>query len=118
MSDALSERIFEVLGDRTSPRILLALARFERSQADLARDLELAPSVVSRTVASLRHLGLVMGGSQRGVLQLRSREEVHALLDAANALAMAVLDSQRDEQHDTRRGAMEVVSRGDRHAGA
>ena len=110
MRAPLADRIFEVLGDASALEILRELDRQERTQAALVSDLGIAQSVASRTLKTLRLVGLVAADSPRGTLRVRAPDATQKLLLAGNNLAVALLSVEADEQaalsDETRRSAI------------
>jgi DNA-binding transcriptional ArsR family regulator len=106
--------LLETIADPAALQIVRALAESEQSQVALVERLDIGQSVVSRSLRTLRSVGVVEAASPRGALRLRSPDETRAILLAADRLAEALLaeDSleQRELSNRTRRA---VVRRAD-----
>jgi DNA-binding IclR family transcriptional regulator len=113
MEAPLADRILEVIGDESALAILRGLDREERTQAALVIELKLPQSVASRTIKTLRHVGLVVADSPRGVLRIRAPVATRQLLLAGNNLASALLAIETAEQanlsDETRRSAIKAA---------
>lgn len=105
-----ADRILEVVGDDSARLILRALSQEERTQAALVSSTKMSQSVVSRTVTTLRMMGLIASDSPRGVLRIRAPAATDRLLLAANNLAKALMAVDAEEQgaldDQTLRGAI------------
>lgn len=110
MAAPLADRIIEVLGDAGALQILRELIREERTQAALVTDLVITQSVASRTLKTLRLVGLVAAESPRGLLRVRAPDATQQLLLAGNNLAAALISIEAEEQETladrTRRDAI------------
>lgn len=93
----LADRLLEALGDPTTRGVLRCLLDQSLTQAELPKTTNCNQSTASRTTGVLRALGLVcdenMGG-RSPTLQVESREELIAVLLAADRLAEAILERQ------------------------
>jgi len=119
MTEPLSDRLLDALGDPVARSILKTLERADLSQLELIERLELPQATVSRTLKLLRALGLVTQSRPgRGVaLSLTVADGTSALFLAADRLAEEVLkgelQAQREESADTRRRIIRPVEGGE-----
>jgi DNA-binding transcriptional ArsR family regulator len=119
MTEPLSDRIFDALGDPIARAILRELVDRERSQSDLVSGLDCSQPAVSRGSRILRALGLVVGGERtRGDdLRLTARPELLEILFAvdhmADKLLAAEVDAQKQQSRRTRRAAIKPANSAD-----
>jgi DNA-binding transcriptional ArsR family regulator len=116
MTEPLSDRLLDALGDPAARAVLRLLLETERSQAELIDDLGVAQATVSRVVKVLRAVGLVApaSGGRRQLLAVTAAHEALAVLLAADRLAERLIEreqrAQRERSHATRRTAIQPAS--------
>lgn len=96
MTDPLADRLLDVLGDATARGVLRCILEKPVTQAELPDVAGCNQSTASRTAGVLRALGLVSdeGGGRSPTLTVDAREELVAVLLAADRLAEAILERQ------------------------
>lgn len=116
MTEPLSDRLLEALGDPIARGIVRLLAERELSQAELIKELGVGQSTASRAVKVLRASGLVAPAEfGRGVdLAITAGPEALNLLLAADRLAERVLEqedlAQKDQSLKTRKLAIKPAA--------
>jgi anti-sigma factor RsiW len=110
MTDPLADRLLDALGDSTTRAVLRSLLHEPVTQAELPAVTRCNQSTASRTAALLRALGLVGDedtGGRSPTLRVEAREELVAVLLAADRLAESILErqaaAQRTRSRQTRR---------------
>jgi DNA-binding transcriptional ArsR family regulator len=105
MTTPLADRLLEALGDPTARATLRHLLTRPAKQAQIVTQLQqddpmLRQSTVSRTLALLRALGAVdvAGGGGSREWSVRRRDELLAVLLAADRLADGLLEDERERQ--------------------
>jgi DNA-binding transcriptional ArsR family regulator len=117
MTEPLSDRLLDTLGDPIARAVVRALLERERSQTDLTEDLGLAQSTVSRIVKVLRAVGLVAptSGARGQSLAVTAHGETVGILLAADRLAEQLIDREQTVQAErssaTRRAAIQPAKR-------
>jgi DNA-binding transcriptional ArsR family regulator len=117
MTEPLSDRLLDMLGDPIAREVLRALLERERSQTDLIEDLGLAQATVSRVVKVLRAAGLVAPTSRarRQLLAVTAHAETVGILLAADRLAEQLIEREQTVQAErssaTRRAAIQPAKR-------
>jgi DNA-binding transcriptional ArsR family regulator len=117
MTEALSDRLFETLGDPAAREVLRCLLEGDRSQTEIIAELGLAQPTASRAIRVLRAAGLVTAssGRRRERLRLEAPANVAAVLLATDRLAEEILHAQVSAQHDrsaaTRRSAIKPAEK-------
>ena len=111
MTEPLSDRLLDVLGDATARRVVQELVNRELSQADLVEAVGFSQPAVSRAVRLLRALGLVSGstGSRGEHLRLVGRDELSTVLLATDRLAEALVKVQAAAQAERSRRTRRAV---------
>jgi hypothetical protein len=106
----LADRLLEAFTEPATLRIVRALAEADQTQASLVGSLGMGQSVASRTLKTLRLLGVVDAESPRSAIRLRAPDEVRAVLLATDRLAEALLKEDATDQRElsdrTRRAAV------------
>ena len=96
--DAERRDLLRALADDTHSALLAELSEGKRTQSQLADTCELGPSVISRSLAHLRALGLISSGRGRDAQhELLVGVEMLQLLEAADRLAASVNKRRRRE---------------------
>jgi DNA-binding transcriptional ArsR family regulator len=118
MTEPLSDRLLETLGDSAARQVLRQLLVGARTQNELIAELGIAQATASRALRILRGIGLVASNTgRRGEkLHVEAKDAVATLLLAADRLAEQVLhaqlQAQRDRSASTRRAAIKPAERG------
>ncbi len=113
MTEPLSDRLFLALGDTAALAVTRCLLGQSRSQAELASELGLAQSTISRAVRVLRDVGIVsaVDRGRAATLGVDAKDEAIALLLASDRLAERIHDLQATAQQDRSRTTRQLAIR-------
>src|SRR4051812_12599248 len=112
MTAPLADQLLDALGEPTIRAVVRRLLSEPATQAQLIDEIGCNQSTVSRTTMLLRALGLIesSGAGRSATHQARNRDELVAVLLAADRLAETLIEQAGDQQAErsteTRRLAM------------
>lgn len=111
MTEPLSDRLLTAVGDQAALSIMRCLLERSRSQAELAGQLGLAQSTVSRAVRVLRDVGAVseIDKGRAPQLGIDAPDEAKALLLATDRLAERIQALQGEAQEARSRETRQLV---------
>jgi len=117
MTEPLSDRLLDALGDPVARRVVRRLLEGARGQSDLIAELGVGQATVSRAVKLLRAVGLVAptGGGRSPRLRITGHRRAVAVLLAVDRLADELLEeegrAQGERSDATRRAAVHPTNR-------